>query len=215
MRNDIFPDPRCFHSPDIDILVLGTIGVAHARNPHFGWIHLDSILHASSPELLLVQIRQDHFLKQEYFDGPPEMAYLAYVAGKMMIECRGIDWWQDMDLGRWNNEGGSTERIANIYKNIQTAMATSRAQMIMIAVDISIVDPISKYLVLDNYKEWRCPRERFTINKYPDLPREIIDFFRDGTVYLISLPDAGSPPVQKRVKDLYDIIGGKGYLFKR
>lgn len=208
------PALHCLHNRNIDITVLGTIGAAHARNPRFSWAHLDLILQRCNPELLLVQIRPDHFNKQEFLDGEPDMAYLAHAAGKMKIECRGIDWWLDIQLANWDLIGPD-ERIANIYKNIRAALASTHAQMIMIAVDISFVETLRKYLVLDNLREWSCPQAQFIVRNYPDLPSETLDLFRDGTVYLASRTYVGAEPVQRKMKDLRDIIRSKGYLFKR
>jgi hypothetical protein len=214
-RDTVAPVEHCFHNKNIDIFVIGTIGASHARNPRYCWLHLDSILLVNNPELLLVQVRPDHFNKHEFFDGAPEMAYLAYTAQKMKIECRGIDWWLDQQLAD-RDLVGSKERIFNILRNIQSALSSTRAQMIMIAVDMDFVEPLANYfLVLDSLKEWSCPRARFAITRYPDLPPETINFFTDGSVYLASLPSAGAELVQQRIKDLHDITKGKGYLFKR
>ena len=213
-RNNMSPVVHCFHTADIDIIVLGTIGAAHAANPHFSWAYFDSIIKKSSPELLLVQIRPEHFNKQEFFDGAPEMAYLAYTARNMKIQCMGIDWWLDAQMGNWDLVSFD-DRMENIYRNIKAAMASTHAQMIMIAVDLSCVEPIGNYLVQDNFKEWSCPQAQFVIKRYPDLPDEVIEIFRDGTIYLASTPYVGSALVQRKIKDLSDIIKGKGYLFKR
>jgi hypothetical protein len=213
-RENAVPVVYCFHNKNIDLTVLATIGSAHARNPRFGWVHLDSILQKSTPDLLLVQIRPEHFNKQEFFDGSPEMAYLAYTARKMKIECRGIDWWLDVQLAKWDLVGPG-ERIGHIYENIRSALASTRAQMIMIAIDMSFVDSLRTHLVLDSLKEWSCPQTQFAISRYPDLPPQTIDFFRDGSVYLASLPSVGAEVVQQRIRDLHDIIKGKGYIFKR
>jgi len=195
-------------------MVLGTIGSAHAKNPQYSWPHLDSILLRSSPELLLVQIRPDHFEKNELFDGSPEMAYLAYLARNTGIECRGIDWWLNVQLAQWDLIRPS-ERISNIYKNILSELQTTKAQMIMIAVDTSLVLPLRDRLIIDNYKEWSCPQAQFTVSNYPDLPKEITDIFREGIMYLSTMPSVNAVPVQKKIKDLGDIVRGKGYLFKR
>lgn len=213
-RNGIGPTVRCFHTSDIDIIVLGSIGASHAANPRFSWAYLDSILKKSSPELLLVQIRPEHFIKQEFFDGAPEMAYMAFTARNMKIACIGIDWWLDAQLGKWDLVSPE-DRIANMYRNIRDAMDSSHAQMIMIAVDLSCVEPLKDLLVLDNFKEWSCPQAQFVITRYPDLPEEMIEIFRDGTIYLASSTFAGSAIVQQKIKDLSDIIKSKGYLFKR
>jgi hypothetical protein len=210
----VAPAVHCFHNKNIDITVIGTIGASHARNPRFSWLYLDSILQRSNPELLLVQIRPDHFNKHEFFDGAQEMAYLAYTARKMKIECRGIDWWLDVQLAKWDLVGPG-ERIGHIYENIRSVLASTRAQMIMIAIDIAFVDSLRDHLVLDSLKEWSCPQTQFGIAGFPDLPAETIEFFRDGSVYLASLPYVGAAPVQQRIKELHEIIKGKGYLFKR
>jgi hypothetical protein len=213
-RESISPVVHCFHTADIDIIVLGTIGAAHAANPRFSWAYFDSIIKKSSPELLLVQIRPEHFNKQEFFDGAPEMAYLAYTARNMKIQCRGIDWWLDAQLGNWDLVSFD-DRMAYIYRNIKAAIASTHAQVIMIAVDLSCVEPIGNYLVQDKFKEWSCPQAQFVIKRYPDLPNEVIEIFRDGTIYLASTIYVGSALVQRKIKDLGDIIKGKGYLFKR
>jgi hypothetical protein len=85
----------------------------------------------------------------------------------------------------------------------------------MIAIDMSFIDSLCSHLVLDSLKEWDCPQAQFAIKNDPDLPPETIDFFRDGSVYLASLPSVGAEVVQQRIKDLHDIIKGKGYIFKR
>jgi|GEM_PF-3407346 hypothetical protein len=213
-RESMNPVVHCFHTKDIDIVMLGTIGAAHASNPHFSWVYFDSLLKKSSPELLLVQIRPEHFNKQEFFDGAPEMAYLAYTARNMKIKCMGIDWWLDTQLGNWDLVS-LDDRMAYIYRNIKAAIASTHAQMIMIAVDLSCVEPIGNYLVQDNFKAWSCPQAQFVIKRYPDLPNEVIEIFRDGTIYLASTIYVGSALVQRKIKDLSDIIKGKGYLFKR
>jgi len=213
-RNSIAPVVHCFHTSNIDLIILGTIGAAHASNPHFSWVYFDSLLKKSSPELLLVQIRPEHFNKQEFFDGAPEMAYLAYTARNMKIQCIGIDWWLDVHMGNWNLLN-IEERTINIYKNIKAALASTHARMIMVAVDLSCVELIGNQLVRDNFKEWSCPQAQFVIMRYPDLPAEMIEIFKDGTIYLASSPYVGSALVQRKIKDLGDIIKGKGYLFKR
>lgn len=213
-RENAVPIVYCFHNKNIDVTVLATIGSAHARNPRFGWIHLDSILHKSTPDLLLVQIRPEHFDKQEFFDGSPEMAYLAHAAQKMKIECRGIDWWRDVQLAKWDLVGPG-ERMQHIYPNIRAALASGHAQMVMIAIDMSLVDSLRNRLVADSLKEWDCPQAQFNVSKYPDLPTETIDFFKDGEVYLASQPSAGADMVQQRLKEMHEIVKGKGYVFKR
>ena len=213
-RNSITPVVHCFHTKNIDIIMLGTIGAAHATNPHFSWVYFDSLLKKSSPELLLVQIRPEHFNKQEFFDGAPEMAYLAYTARKMKIQCIGIDWWLDVHMGNWNLLN-SEERTINIYKNIKAALASTHAQMIMVAVDLSCVELIGNQLAQDGFKEWSCPQAQFVITRYPDLPDEMIEIFKDGTIYLASSPYVGSALVQRKIKDLSDIIKSKGYFFSR
>jgi hypothetical protein len=208
------PAVHCFHNRDIDITVLGTVGAAHARNPRFSWAHLDLILQRCNPELLLVQIRPEHLKEQELFDGEPDMAYLAYAAHKMKVDCRGIDWWLDVQLANWQLVG-LAERLVHIHKNIRDVLDSTRAQMILIAVDVSFVEPLCKYLVLDDLKEWSCPQAQFIVKNIPDLSPEILELFRDGTVYLASRPYVGAAPVEKKMKELRDIIKAKGYFFKR
>lgn len=213
-RNSVFPVVHCFHNRNIDLMVLGTIGAAHARNPHFTWAHLDSLLQRIAPELLLVQIRPDHCDKQEFFDGAPDMAYLAHAAQRMKIECRGIDWWLDMQIVNWDKINPE-ERIGHINENIRNVLGSTRAQMILIAVDLSCVDSVRNCLILDSLREWTCPQTRFAPAKPSDLPPETIDFFRDGMVYLSYLPYASAAPVQKKINDLREIVKGKGYCFER
>jgi hypothetical protein len=213
-RTTVAPVVHCFHNRNIDLMVLGTIGAAHARNPHFTWAHLDSLLQRIAPELLLVQIRPDHCDKQEFFDGAPDMAYLAYLARKMKIECRGIDWWLDMQIVNWDKINPE-ERIRHINENIRTVLGSTRAQMILIAVDLSFVDSLRSCLLLDSLREWTCPQTRFALAKIADLPPETVDFFRDGMVYLAYLPYASAARVQQKINDLRDIVRSKGYLFER
>jgi len=214
LHSTIDPVIRCFHTAKIDLMVLGTIGVAHARNPHYSWVFFNNLLQQSSPELLLVQIRPDHFDKNELFDGSVEMAYLAYIAGKMKIECRGIDWWLDAQVVQWNLVSPDV-RMSYMYKNIRSALASARAQMIILAVEISLIEPLRTCLDQDGFREWSCPQYHIVRTDYPDLPVEILDVFRDGVAYLASLPYGGAEPIQRKIKDLNDIIRGKGYLFKR
>jgi hypothetical protein len=212
-RTTIPPLVHCYHNRNIDLMVLGTIGAAHARNPHFTWAHLDSILQRISPELLLVQIRPEHCNKKEFFDGAPDMAYLAYAAQKQNIECRGIDWWLDMQIVNWDKINRE-ERIEHLHENIRTVLGSTRAQMILVAVDLSFVDSIRNCLLLDSLKEWTCPQLRFSLSRPSDLPPETIDFFKDGMVYLAFLPYASAAPVQQKINDLRDIVKARGYLFE-
>ena len=213
-QSAIDPVILCFHTAKIDLTVLGTIGAAHARNPQFSWVFFNKLLQQSSPELLLVQIRPEHLNKNELFDGAPEMAYLAYIAGKMKIECRGFDWWLDAQVVHWDLVSPDV-RMSYMYKNIRSALDSAQAQMIILALEISLVEPLRTYLAQDGFREWSCPQGQIVLTNYPDLPAEILDVFRDGVAYLASLPYGGAAPIQRKIKDLNDIIRGKGYLFKR
>jgi hypothetical protein len=214
IRDVALPVVHCFRNAKIDLIILGTIGVAHARNPNFSWVYLDSLLARTSPDVLLVQIRPEHFEKQEYFDGAPEMAYLAYRARKMWIDCRPYDWWLDMQLVKWDIVSAQ-KRMGKIYDNIKNAFLSTGGQMIMIAIDVSLVEALQDSLVQGGFKEWSCPQAQFEIKKYPDLPDTMIEIFKNGTIYLASNPNAASELVQQKINDLSEIITHRGYLFKR
>jgi hypothetical protein len=213
-QSPVYPSAVCFHTANTDLLVLGTFGAGHAKNPQFSWLYFDKLLQQIAPDMLLVQIRPEHFNKKEYFDGAPEMAYLARIAGNMKIECRGIDFWLDAQLVRWELVSPEA-RMAQIYKNIRTAMTSTHAKMIVLAIDTSLVALLSKCLIENGFREWACPPDEIFITSYPDLPLEILDYFKDGVAYLANLPYGGAAPTQRKIKDLNAIIRGKGYLFKR
>lgn len=81
-----------------EVVVVGTEHRGHIVKPGYPMHHLEALLRAYHPELVLVEIRPEQLAAGRLEDGPLEMSYMAIVARELRIPVEGIDWFRDSDL---------------------------------------------------------------------------------------------------------------------
>jgi hypothetical protein len=209
------PEIRTLKGNHKTVYLLGTWHKAHLYNPKYTWHHFARIFSLLSPELVLVEIRPQHFKPNEYLDGPIEMSYFVYLASTAGIRCAGIDYFPDSLKVDWEY------RNDRMVENIIQALNQYRDKVILTVVGYNHVEPIMDrlkkygYTVIHNY-DWNL-----LIDAYPSLPQPVIDMWSEGLCYLIdyqrTLPP-GSPAAKKieeKIAYIKKAIKYRGYCFKR
>lgn len=207
------PEIRAVQGYGKTVYLLGTIHGAHSRNPDYSWPHLQKILSLTAPDLLLVEIRPEHFSPDEYYsDGPLEMAYLVYLASRRKIDCRGIDWWPDEWLYHSDRRDWQ-RRNDRMFERVVDALQKSRAKVVLIAVGVAHISPFMRRFVRNGYVQVATPPWDLTVAEYPDLPREVIEMWQKGADYLARQPIARSRRIKKKIELWRDVVKHRGYKF--
>jgi len=196
------------------IYLLGTVHFHHLRNPNYTWPHFDKIFSLISPELLLVEIRPEHFNPEEYLDGPLEMAYLVNLALTKKIESKGINWAPDewlFDFSKIDWDRRNDEQVQLILN----ALRETNAKVILVAIGAKNIDGIISRLTKKGYSKIESPQWDLTVDDYSDIPETVIIMWKQGLKYLSQHPTAKTFKIQKTIKFLKEAIQSKGYKFKR
>lgn len=88
----------------VEVSVISTIHGFHFKTEDYAPINLKKIIESYKPDLVLVEIRPEKFLLEEYEDGPIEMTYITAVSKKNNIAVAAIDWWKEEDLEKKGEE---------------------------------------------------------------------------------------------------------------
>ena len=209
---------QLFESGGSKLYLLGTLHSAHARNQRFTWAHFDRIIAALSPDLLLIEIRPEHFRPEEFYsDGHPEMAYIAHLASAKGIQCQGIDWWLDSSLYNVSmlTMRDFFQREDSMVARILKAARTTRAKTILVTVGAGHVSGFTERFVSAGYKELPPPSIDLTVEHYPDLPKEVIQLWERGAAYLSTLPIDSLDRVRQKVNRMRELAKEGGYEFAR
>ncbi len=200
------------------VYLLGTLHNAHLRNPNYTWPHFDRIVSLISPQLLLLEIRPEHFSSAEYFsDGPLEMTYLAHLAIAIGIESEGFDWWPDQWLLKFDQltDADFALRDNHMAKNMVQAVRERNANTTLVATGRDHIEPFATELKQLGYAEEPEPTWHLMIRDYPDLPQTVLDLWQRGAKYLSGSPIASSPRTQRKIELLNRAVQSRGYLFER
>ena len=206
---------RVLHHDSTTISLLGTIHGAHARNPYYTWPHLERIVRLISPDLLLVEIRPEHFKAEEFYsDGPIEMPFLVDLAHREKISCRPIDWWLDQwlaDMSKvdWN---ARDDRMVDL---LLTSLRETKARKPLVTVGAGHIDPFISRLVRLGWVEENPPKLNWETQVYPDISSSVLGLWEHGAKYLSTLPNASSERGKQKIETWKSIIIGQGYLFTR
>jgi hypothetical protein len=197
------------------LFLLGTIHGAHARNPYYTWPHLERIVRLVSPDLLLLEIRPEHFKAEEFYsDGPIEMPFLVDLANREMIPCRPIDWWldawlADMSKADWN------ARDDRMVELLLTSLRETKAKKPLVTVGAGHIDPFISRLEKQGWVEESPPTWNLEIQGYPPISASILSFWERGEKYLSALQNASTDRGKQKIETWKNIITGQGYLFTR
>ncbi len=101
---------------------MGTIHGAHfEKSSNYSLADIQSIIDTVSPDILLVEARQETFDNHGVIDGPFEMVFAWSYAEAYGIPVRGIDWWQITEDAQPSTT--TAERDDHIYENIMSESA--------------------------------------------------------------------------------------------
>jgi len=206
---------RVLQHDSTTLFLLGTIHGAHARNPYYTWPHLERIVRLISPDLLLVEIRPEHFKAEEFFsDGPIEMPFLVDLTNREGIACRPIDWWldgwlADMSKADWN---ARDDRMSEL---LLISLRETKARKPLVTVGAGHIDPFINRLKKQGWVEVSPPRLNLEIQDYPDIPASTLSLWEHGEKYLSTLQNASTERGKQKIDTWKSIISGRGYLFTR
>jgi hypothetical protein len=206
---------RVLRHDSTTMFLLGTIHGAHARNPYYTWPQLERIVRLISPDLLLVEIRPEHFKAEEYYsDGPIEMPFLVDLANREKIPCRPIDWWldawlADMSKADWN---ARDDRMVELLLN---SLRETKARKPLVTVGAGHIEPFISRLLVQDWIEESPPTLRLEMMDYPDVSPSTRSLWEHGQKYLSTLPLASTERLAQKIETWKSIIGGQGYLFTR
>jgi hypothetical protein len=198
------------------LYLLGTLHGAHARNPRYTWAHFDRIVSAISPDLILVEIRPEHFRAEEFYsDGPPEMAYLVHLASGKGIRCQGIDWWPDEWLYNYSSltQENFDQREDSMVAYIFNAMKSSNSKTTLVATGAGHIDGFIARLKGRGSKELAAAPVDLTLSQYPDLPIQVLSLWERGAEYLSTLPIDSTDRIKQKVNFLKRLVTERGYEF--
>lgn len=209
------PEIKTLKGNNKTIYLLGTWHKAHLYNPNYTWPHFDRIFSLLSPELVLVEIRPQHFKLSEYLDGPIEMSYFIYLASTTGIDCAGIDYFPDSLKMDWEY------RNDRMVRNIIQTLNQYRVKVVLIVVGYNHVEPFIDRLKKYGYAAVHSPDWVLSIDEYPALPKAVIEMWTKGLDYLIDY-QANLPPESKAAKKIGEKISYirkaihcRGYCFDR
>jgi hypothetical protein len=197
------------------MILLGTIHGAHARNPCYTWPHLERTVRLISPDLLLDEIRPEHFKAGEFYsDGPIEMPFLVDLASREKIPCRPIDWWldawlADMSKADWN------ARDDRMVELLLTSLRETTARSPLVTVGAGHIAPFISRLEKRGWVEVSPPTLNLEIQDYPDIPASTLSIWEHGEKYLSAVPLASTERLAQKIETWKSVINGRGYLFTR
>lgn len=206
---------RVLRHDSTSLFLLGTIHGAHARNPSYSWPHLERIVRLVSPDLLLVEIRPEHFKAEEFYsDGPIEMPFLVDLASRQKIPCRPIDWWpdewlSDMSKVDWN---ARDDRMVDL---LMTSLRKTNARRPLVTVGAGHMEPFITRLEKQGWIEAAPPTLNLTIQGYPDISASILALWEHGEKYLSTLQNASTERGNQKIETWKTIINAGGYLYIR
>ena len=207
---------QSYNTEEGKLFLLGTLHGAHARNQKYTWAHFDRIVSAISPDLILVEIRPEHFKAEEFYsDGPPEMAYIVQLALTKGIRCQGMDWWPDEWLYHFSSltQKDFDQREDSMFTYIVSAMKANKAKTTLVATGAGHIDGFVARLKQKGYKESVPPPVNLTFSKYPDLPLQVLNLWEQGATYLSKLPLDSTDRIKQKVNFLRQLVTKKGYEF--
>ncbi|HUN65434.1 MAG TPA: hypothetical protein VMW43_04985 [Bacteroidota bacterium] len=216
--DSLAPVLRLFDAGESRIYLLGTVHGAHARNHIFTWPHLERVLSVLRPDMLLVEIRPEHFRPEEFYsDGPPEMTYLVFLASHKGIRCRGIDWWPDDWLFNIASLTGDDfeHREDSMMANIAGETARAKLHTVLVTTGAGHIDGFVRRFTARGWKELPCPPFDLAVSGYPDLPSEVIQMWEQGAEYLTKTRIGSTDRIRQKVETLRAMAREGGYEFVR
>ncbi len=86
------------NEPDLVAMVVGTVGRDHLTSAGYPLTKIADIIDTFKPDMILLQVRQEPFKKQQLEDASFEMTYVNGVAGTSGVDTEPIDWYRDEDV---------------------------------------------------------------------------------------------------------------------
>jgi hypothetical protein len=206
---------RVLQHDSTSLFLLGTIHGAHAQNPYYTWPHLERIVRQISPDLLLVEIRPEHFKAEEFYsDGPIEMPFLVDLANREKIPCRPIDWWLDAWLSDMSKADWSA-RDDRMVELLLSWLRETKSRKSLATVGAGHIEPFISRLEKQGWIEVSPPTLNLEIQDYPDIPASILSLWEHGETYLSTLQNASTDRGKQKIEAWKSIVNGQGYLFTR
>lgn len=92
------PQAAAQNEPDLVAMVVGTVGRDHITQSGYPLTKIADIIDVFKPDMILLQVRQEPFKKQNLEDASFEMTYVNGVAGTNGVDTEPIDWYRDEDV---------------------------------------------------------------------------------------------------------------------
>ncbi|MGH7283131.1 MAG: hypothetical protein ACRELY_16520 [Polyangiaceae bacterium] len=86
------------NEPDLVAMVVGTVGRDHITKSGYPLTKIADIIDVFKPDMILLQVRQEPFKKQQLEDASFEMTYVNGVAGTTGVDTEPFDWFKDEDV---------------------------------------------------------------------------------------------------------------------
>jgi len=138
---------------DQAVYLLGTIHQRHCTSDAYSLWHLEAVIDHLKPDLVLVESRPEEPARDNWADGPIEMAFASLTARSLGISADGIDWW---DKATSRPRTSNPEREQRLFENVLQQLPGRRT--VLILVGYSHVAELRQRLEQAGYRAHRFER---------------------------------------------------------
>ena len=129
------------------VYMLGTIHDRHLTTREYSLAHVQSVVLRLRPDLLLVESRPGELARDNWADGPIEMAVASLTARSAGIAVSGIDWWKMDSSHQIDND----KRDRRMFANVLAVLPGRRS--VLILTGFSHLDAFQQDLTSNGYAQ--------------------------------------------------------------